>query len=364
MKTFIEFEREQLRPDAEALGFELEGDRWTKRIDGQPVTAALNHRTQANELPTVIFHAPLARPLDLGLTIQTRSFAGLFGNDDPFEAEFDAKADEAERRAALLGAGLRDFLMRQHAASQVPYLSDRGAFVSTTLPLDMSAHGVGQLLALVVRSTAALAAAAKDVPPARPHAHRVSALERWATTRGLSTARTPLLVEGTVDGRPVALVSQRTDEHAYAFTIEVGFATPLGLGLAIEPGGVWDVVSALVGAGSSASADSPRLDRLGEAFGIEDRRVGHAAFDRRFQVRALNEAVAELPRRLDDKVAEEMLALHGNHGQIRVDDRRIVLEHVRSDGPTEALLELVSRVAVLAAALEGTPRVESSGPYR
>jgi hypothetical protein len=362
MKTLNQITREQFRGDAQALGFELDGERWTKRVDGQLVTLTLGFTQEGNAVVT--FHSPLAHPLDLGLSVQTRTFAGLFGNDDPFEAEFDVQADEPERRAALLGAGLRGFLMRQHAASQTPYLSDHGAFIGTTFPLDMSSHGVGQLLALVARSTAELAAAAKDVPPARSHAHRVAELERWATTHGLSLATTPLLVEGALDGRQVALVSRRTDEHAYAFDIEVGFATPLGLGLVIEPGGVWDVVSALVGAGSSASADSPRLDRLGEAFGIEDRRVGHTAFDRRFRVRASNEAVAELPRRIDAKVAEEVLALHENHGRIRVDDRRIALESVRSDGPTEALTDLVSRVVELASALEGTPRVESIGPYR
>jgi hypothetical protein len=156
---------------------------------------------------------------------------------------------------------------------------------------------------------------------------------------------TPLAMSGVMDGATVFVSASRTGPLRYGLDVRVQFAHPLGMGLVVHP------------ARSSALWQ--------ELFGGQDHKLGDAAFDEHFIVKARRTDV--LGSLLDAPARAHMLELSKTVGEVQLLDEAVTAKVATFNADPGAVPWLVTQVRALANRIsDNFARLGTAnrGPYR
>lgn len=317
--------------------------------------------------------------LDLGLrggTVRREEPlpAGHFTIADPrLERRLWLQADEAERARQLLVMRVRDGLFdlldrrgasRTDAAARElrppsaprPTSPLRGPPGGVALRIDDDGVIVegppGDELAFFSDVVPTLAGLAVSLDEARagvlpPHAMSAQhePCKAFARERGVTLLDTPLRLEGRVGEISLSCSTTRIAQASHAFRIQLTLPEPLGLGLSVEPGGLFDSLASL------ATGEDPR--------------IGDPAFDRTFSIHSRDRE--RVRRVLLPEVRGALLAIRARVATFALSDGALELGGSCRAGDAEGIAWLVrSGSAVLEMMQESWRRStgRQAGPYR
>jgi hypothetical protein len=298
----------------------------------------------------IVVGARLVPRLDLGLSIRRSSLAvnALHPiGDETLDSEFSVSADERARLVELLTPELRARVVALHGRAFDLHLHDGGCRVLRVLDGAVEGAWLVEALQAAVSVVQLLdeARGSFRLHSAEPLAHLEPALRAFAGAQGLSFSRSPLVVEGEIEGRRLRLASKRTGRRRHQLSARASFAADLGVGLAVRRQGI--------------------IDTLLTHMGRQDIQVGDAAFDARFLVQAGEAHEARVASLLDHDARAALVALSERVGEVTLDDKGISIEEIPPDREAETM------VWALDALVEITGRVSKNllhgageGPYR
>lgn len=315
------------------LGVELTREKASFTFEARSLELCLS----PDASPTLCAHLPLAPALDLGLRVRARAFDGPVEEEDPFEASFILGGDEPGRVRDLVGEEIRDALVGLHEATSTLLLTDEGLSIAWSLDALPRADEAVAILAEAARACARLersAAGLRSSVRLRGHAE---ALARLADEHGLTLARTPIGLAGSVDGIAVSVRSERTGWHEHRFTVAIAFpcdAPPFGVTLR-----------------RARLEDTLAAERARPLPGFDD-----PVFDGRFQLIAEAVEPARLERLFDQEVRAALVELDTKVGRLSLDSEGLHLSAVAAELRPDVLATgLLRAVRVVRHLVEGPP---------
>lgn len=340
---------------AQKLGLRYDNHQIYGALHGRYVHLFLESRGSGrNRQVYTVASSNITPECDLGLTVYRHGFFSSVGEwmgmkdidigDPAFDQAFVIKGDEAPRVQAMFAhAGLRAALADAHHAGARFHLADNGFRVETT----GTASAAWGEWALVLASRIAGAAdeARHRVPSASMLQPHRTLWAEYAESVGMVGMSTPLAMSGVMDGATVFVSASRTGPMRYGLDVRVQFQHPLGMGLVVHP------------ARSSAIWQ--------EFFGGQDLKLGDAAFDEHFIVKARRTDV--LGSILDAPARAHMLELSKTIGEVQLLDEAVTAKVATFNADPSAVPWLVTQVRALANRIsDNFARLGTSnrGPYR
>jgi hypothetical protein len=275
------------------------------RIEDVPVRMTLELH---DERPRIVLDVDFDPPLDLAFRahpLQLRDAAERLSLDEDILFK-DAKFDRAYRIRGIDRASVTALCTPavQQALMETRVAADDAGMRAV---LAVGAPAVASMLRRFVIVARAVREALPGVPPPGPLAECVPRWQAFARERGLSMRVWPMRLAGRSREHDV-LARSVFDGAAYGFEVDVTHAAPLGIALSVKQ--VQDVAP---------------IDR---DVGL-DIRVGHAAFDDAYVVRAKDARRAR--ELLDAEVCTALHALGVRRGELSLDDTRIHVSIARPD---------------------------------
>jgi hypothetical protein len=252
-------------------------------------------------------------------------------------------ADEPERARRLLVMRVRDGLFDLLERRSVVRLDDDGVIVEGQ-PGDEI-----EFFSTVVPTLAGLAVSLDGARAGVPPPHALSAqhgpCQALARERGVTLLDTPLRLEGPVGDLSLSASTSRIALGSHAFRIHLALPEPLGLGLSVEPGGLFDSLASL-------------------ATGV-DLRVGDPPFDHAFTIQSRDRE--RVRRILLPEVRAALLSIRARVTTLALSDGALDLGGPCRANDTEGVAWLVRTASAVLEMMQESWRRSigrQAGPYR
>ncbi|MFO0760666.1 MAG: hypothetical protein U0359_29580 [Byssovorax sp.] len=320
-------------------------------VEGRRVRVDLT--IDRNAITVVFARALLERPLDLGLSLHRREISpmiptgGMTGDPD-LDTELSVHGDDRDRTRAFFTRALCAELLSMHRRALDLRLGDEGCtIVSQSIYVTEQAESwLRNALATAARAATLMEEARAGVPAPHGLSPHVDALFAFADRRHLRWGLSPVLAEGRLDQRWLRVRSVRTGRRRHHLAIRLDFAAELGVGLALHRESL--------------------LDALRTALGGQDLKVGDAAFDRRFLIRAEPAQAARASRLFDHAVRGALLDLDHRLGPLVIEDRGLRVDPIPLSADPAAIVAALDTLDEVAGRIEKNllHGGEETGPYR
>ena len=249
--------------------------------------------------------------------------------------------DEPARLQALLDPGLRRLLLTQLANVSASFsIRDDGVTIERAGAVNDSVW-LAWALELAARITSDLDAARRRTPCSGWLRPQRDAWLAFATANGLTGLDTPLCMWGTMEGHVVRAYAVRTDRGRYELELSVGFGTPLGLGLMLQPKGL--------------------LDKVAVFFGTRDHSLSDPWFDDTYLLRVDRTDLVD--RVLDGPTRAEIMAVHQGLGPVSLNDDELTVRLPHVPAHPAVVPQTMHRLIGLVERL-GARGSQHVGPYR
>lgn len=327
------------------IGTEIQGTKYGQRLRVCTVTRGSGN----NRATYTVVSSQLPTPLDLGLNLRRHGFfndmfhaaADIQIGDPPFDSRFLVSGDEPHRVRAVFTPPLRRLLLERLGTATFS-LGDAGMSVECR-GASSDEHWLGWAIELCARAAHKMDRARHHTPPAGPLLHHRQAWVTYARAAGLQGLDTPLCMWGRIGDHDVSVFSVRVDRLRFALQIQVRFATPLRIGLAVkERHGMIDAVAVF--------------------FGGQDHRLGDPLFDRTFRVKASDPERATAL--LHESVRRELLWVRSQIGPPIVDDHGLSVRLPTVPHEPTIVPRVVHQLTGLAERLSARGPGATTGPYR